>query len=215
MHKSCTYLKIKRRKAVNALTSHSYMPIEPLHSSSIPKEGTTISIDFREKRIAIVFKTIYVFAIFFAAIFIDMASRATNGIDITFSAEACFSAFFVVVMWYIVSYIFNEMKCMTAKASDKQANLTEESYSRIFSAFISGIIVALTCWYISYCCKDYFNLDILVRVFAISCGLTLTTYIFPNTNSRLFRVLSDYVGPGLMTLALSAFFLLIGHTVSA
>lgn len=214
MHKSRTYLKIKRRKVVKALNSHSYTPIEPPHPSSIPKEGEIISMDFREKRISIVFKTIYVFAIFFAAIFIDMASRATNGIDITFSAEACFSAFFVVMMWYIVSFIFNEMKCMTAKSSDGQKSLTEDSYSRIFTAFISGIFVALTCWSISYYYRDFFNAIILTYIFAVSCAIKLLTYTFATLNRHLARILSDYIGPGLMTLALSAFFLLMGYAVS-
>ena len=60
------------------------------------EEQYSKAIDIREKRINIVFKTIYVFAIFFAAIFVDMGNRVGKDVDIVYMCEACISAFFLI-----------------------------------------------------------------------------------------------------------------------
>ena len=67
------------------------------------EEQYSKEIDIREKRINIVFKTIYVFAIFFAAIFVDMGNRVGKVIDVIYMCEACISvdySIYVLQCWF-------------------------------------------------------------------------------------------------------------------
>ena len=117
------------------------------HNKNTIAPGNTISdseayqktVEIREKRINIVFKVIYVDAIFFAAIFLEIVKSFEKGLTSTYIMEACIAAFLLVMLGYMISYIFNEMKCMKLVAADlskDQMHKTEESYSRIFTHLI-------------------------------------------------------------------------------
>ena len=108
------------------------------------------TVEIREKRIGIVFKVIYVIAIFFATIFLDIGKTFGNGLTNAYVLEVCAASFLLVMIGYMVFYIVNEMKCLKLNATDLpklQVDMTEKSYSKIFSnLYVSGITSLLCLW---------------------------------------------------------------------
>lgn len=104
------------------------------------------TVEIREKRIGIVFKVIYVIAIFFAAIFLLVAENQEQGITDMYIVESCASTFLFFLLYRMVVYIFNELKCLKLNNNDvpeEQISRTEYSYSQIFNYFVAGGIASL------------------------------------------------------------------------
>ena len=129
------------------------------------------TVEIREKRIGIVFKVIYVIAIFFAAIFLEIAKTFGNGLTNAYIFEVCVSSFFLVMIGYMVFYIINEMKCLKLNATDLpklQVDITEKSYSKIFSnLYVSGI-TSLLCLCVGIEELEKINQSWLMVIFLIA-----------------------------------------------
>lgn len=127
---------------------------QPLNPQSVAigqavsdSEAYSKTVEIREKRIGIVFKVLYVLAIFFAAIFIDMGTSFGKGLTPVYLIEVCAAAFLLMLLVYMVIYIINEMKCLKLTATDvpqRQINATEKSYTNIFNyLYVVGAAVVL------------------------------------------------------------------------
>lgn len=202
------------RKKQNKLPNKS-----PKESKTVVVPGKTISdsdgyiktFEIREKRIGIVFKTIYVFAIFFAAVFVDMGGKLGAGLNPAYIAEASISAFFLMIIGYMVMYIFNEMKCLKLNAEDlpqKQIDKTEHSYSNIFSAFVSCGLTAVLCMMISIELVDVFSAIVLTSVFVIILFVRLMISVVAMYLSPKWSSFWDHnIGSILTTAAIISLFL--------
>ncbi len=102
------------------------------------------TIEFREKRIGIVFKVIYVVAALFATAFLDISPKYNRELDLRNVFSSCLAAYSLTLLASMVIYIFNEMSCMKLNSHDlsqKQIDITENSYTRIFLyAAVAGFI---------------------------------------------------------------------------
>ncbi len=100
------------------------------------------TVEIREKRIGIVFKVIYVVAIFFAAVFVEMGKSFGKGLSSAYLIEVCAAAFLLMMLAYMVAYIINEMKCLKLTENDlpqRQTDATEKSYTNIFNyLYVAG-----------------------------------------------------------------------------
>lgn len=105
------------------------------------------TVEIREKRIGIVFKVIYVAAIFFAGIFVEMGNSFGKGLTFAYLIEACAAAFLLMMLVYMVAYIINEMKCLKLTENDlpqRQTDATERSYTNIFTyLYVAGLTALL------------------------------------------------------------------------
>lgn len=106
-------------------------------------EAYSKTVEIREKRIGIVFKVIYVVAIFFAAVIVDMSQSCGKGLTSAYLIEVCAAAFLLMMLAYMVAYIINEMRCLKLTENDvplRQTNATEKSYTNIFSyLYVAGL----------------------------------------------------------------------------
>lgn len=164
-------------------------------------------IDIREKRINIVFKTIYVFAIFFAAIFVYMGNRVGKVVDVIYMCEACISAFFLILISYMVLYIINEMNCLKLYADDlskDQIEITERSYSDIFSALTLSGFTSILCFLGFVYRKDDLIEQLAVSIFVALLILRmalLTIGIFLKDKKK--RIIEHCVGCIIITVAIA------------
>ena len=171
-------------------------------------------IDIREKRINIVFKTIYVFAIFFAAIFVDMGNRVGKAVDIVYMCEACISAFFLMLISYMVLYIINEMKCLKLYANDlskDQIEITERSYSNIFSALTLSGFTSILCFLGFVYGKNTLTAQLTVSIFVALLMLRmllLTIGTFFKEKKK--RIIEHCVGCIIITVAIAFMFYGVG-----
>lgn len=104
------------------------------------------TLDIREKRIGIMFKVLYVIAAFFAATFMLVVNASGNGLPATYIVYACVTTFLLCLLFRMIVYIFNELKCLkisSTDVTDTQIGKTEESYSRIFNYFLVGGITSI------------------------------------------------------------------------
>lgn len=144
-------------------------------------ESYSKTIDIREKRIAIVFKVIYVLAIFFAATFTALSSFFGKGITSSVLAFAGASTVLLVVLLYMVGYIINEMKCLKLSPNDllqSQIDRTEESYSQIFSSLKTSGATVTACFCFGLYWPNYLNTTTLTYIFTISMCFWFAIYGF-------------------------------------
>ena len=138
------------------------------------------TVEIREKRIGIVFKVIYVVAIFFAAIFLDIGKTFGSGLTYAYIFEVCAASFLLVMIGYMVFYIINEMKCLKLNATDLpkiQVDITEKSYSKIFSnLYVSGI-TSLLCLCAGIEKLEKINQSWLIGIFLIAFLAWLGSFV--------------------------------------
>ena len=214
MQRKRNYLKQTRTKKVAALKSHDFTPAKLLESPKIASDignDEFISFEFREKRLNIVFKAIYVFAIFFAALFINLADGFYSGVDFTYAATACFTAFFVVMLWHMVTYIFHEMECLkTSKdITPKRRKSAEHSYSKLFNACISSIVTAIVSIAVTQLVPSY-STNELAWCFVIPLLWLSSSPLFSAKEDPISRAINNFVNPAMLTLSFSALFLASG-----
>ena len=168
-----------------------------------PKSGKSISgkindietysktVDIREKRIAIVFKVIYVLAIFFGATFTALSNFFSKGITSSALTFAGASTVLLVVLFYMTGYIINEMKCMKLSPGDLrkiEIEITEESYSRIFTSLrVSGATV-LVCFCAGLYWTDYLTTTILTYILTISMSICFAIYGYHFSLNKTVKV---------------------------
>lgn len=147
-----------------------------LEKSVSNSEDYSKTIEIREKRIGIVFKVIYVIAIFFAAMMAVLAPNMGTGITETYLMAACAAAFLLMMLYYMVAYIINEMMCLRLYADDlpqKQIAHTEKSYSMIFKGFAMSGAFSVLCFILGIYIKNYISATVL--------GIAFTALIFVGT----------------------------------
>lgn len=175
------------------------------------------TIEIREKRIGIVFKVIYVFAIAFGTVFMDFNKRYESGIDAVYIAEICLMSFLLIMIGYFISYIINEMKCLRINMTDISNNqfiATEESFTRIFTCLrISGITSLLL-----FCILNYtynflpFNfMKVLSFISAFLSGSFMGLLLCVK-NNKAIRIISD-VFCFFMTFSIICFFFVLAKTI--
>ena len=178
------------------------------------EEQYSKAIDIREKRINIVFKTIYVFAIFFAAIFVDMGNRVGKIVDVIYMCEACISAFFLILISYMVLYIINEMNCLKLYADDlskDQIEITERSYSNIFSALTLSGFTSILCFLGFVYGKDALTAQLTVSIFVALLMLrVLLITIGTLLKDKKKRIIEHCVGCIIITVAIAFMFYGVG-----
>ena len=178
------------------------------------EEQYSKAIDIREKRINIVFKTIYVFAIFFAVIFVDMGNRVGKAVDIVYMCEACISAFFLILISYMVLYIINEMNCLKLYADDlskNQIEITERSYSNIFSALTLSGLTSVLCFLGFAYGKDALTAQLTVSIFVALLMLRMLLLTIGTCfKDKKKRIIEHCVGCIIITVAIAFMFYGVG-----
>lgn len=128
------------------------------------------TIDMREKRIGIIFKVIYSFAILFGAIFLDISKRNFVKEFYLYSSEACVLAFFLVTIIFMIMYIFTELKCMkilTGMVTKEQTQDTERAYSLIFFVFPIALLTSLITFMIIINVDETVLFKVFVQYFVV------------------------------------------------
>lgn len=135
-------------------------------------------IDVREKRINIVFKVLYVFAIAFGAIFLNLAKSFSTVLTGFYLIQSCLLSLLLIMIVYMVFYVINEMQCLKIDNIDckkedhdkqfKHMVNTENSYSSLFLVFTSCFMMFLLVLFLGVVLPD----DSYIRV---NCG-TLTSF---------------------------------------
>lgn len=163
------------------------------------------TVEIREKRIGIVFKVIYVVAIFFAAMFMTLSAGAGKGLTDLYIMEAAAATLLLVVLIYMVMYIINEMKCLKLYESDlpkKQIELTENSYSQIFMSWrTSGFMALLSVAVISQI-KDWLKADYVagafIGFFVLFMILFCVTSFVKGIKNKVFWIFQCALGTGML-----------------
>lgn len=173
------------------------VPIEKKGDDTNTLEKYMHSIDIREKRIGIVFKVIYVFAIFFATLFLMISDDTGEELSTIYTIEVCLTAFLFCLLIKMIVYIFNELKCFKLYAeelSQQQIAKTEESYARIFSYVliggITGLVITMVIGYINV----YITQNTLRGIFMIGIilGLLIDNAQFKKYE-QLWKTVSDII----------------------
>lgn len=214
MQRKRDYLKQNRTQKTAALKSHDFASVKLHEFSKVTPDSDNdgfISFEFREKRLNIVFKTIYVFAIFFGALFINLADGFHSGVDFTYAATACFTAFFTVMLWHMVTYIFHEMECLkTSKdLTPKRRKNAEHSYSKLFNACISSIVTTIISIAVTQLVPSY-STNELAWFFVVPLLWLFSSPLFSAKEDPISRFIANFVNPAMLTLSFSALFLASG-----
>lgn len=99
------------------------------------------NLDFRFKRINIIFKIIYVVAGFLGAFFVSLGETLNYKISSTYILYSFVSAFLLTNLLNMLNYVFNEIKCMIISPnafSQDEINKIEISYIFIFKGLLSS-----------------------------------------------------------------------------
>ena len=178
--------------------------------TALDNETYSKNFETREKRIGIVFKIIYVVAIFFAAVFMSMNTSLSKGITTAYILMCCTAAYLLCLLFRMVVYIFNELKCLKLNQKDvpdTQAIKTEQSYSRMLSYFISGIITCFFAAMLLNVIDVYITKTAIIVAFLICTTIGAAFAVFrPQKHSQLFLDISSI----LYTVAVICFFTLVG-----
>lgn len=163
------------------------------------------TVEIREKRIGIVFKVIYVVAIFFAAMFVTLSGGVGKGLTDLYIIEAAVTALLLVILIYMVAYIINEMKCLKLHAADlpeKQIETTENSYSQIFlswhtsgltAVFSIGVITEIkNCLTADYVAVAFFGFFVLFMI------LFCVTSFVKGIKKKILWILQCAFGTGML-----------------
>ena len=144
--------------------------------------------DIREKRIGIVFKVIYVVAAFFAALFTSLSVIREFGLSDVYILESVCAGFLLCLLVYLLTYIFNEMKCLKLRQeaiSLWQYKRTEESYAFVFTYFTIGSIISVLLAVAIGVYKEFLTKSIVILV--ISLGALIACVIGNITAKRLYK----------------------------
>lgn len=184
----CKKRRSKRRLAVN----------QPQVVQS--DERLQNDFDVREKRISIVFKVIYVIAAFFASAVIAISSNFGNGLTKIYIVYVCVASFLLRVLYKLLVYIFDELKCMRIFSVDKagkdelniigQMAKTEKDYFRIFGSFYISGIACIVIGIALILVREYFTKTVFLGMFIIfgTIGAIIRT---DNTNVRIWQDIHD------------------------
>lgn len=159
------------------------------------------SVEIREKRINIVFKVLYVFAIAFGTIFLNLAKSFSTTLNGFYLIESCLLSLLLVVIVYIVFYIINEMQCLKIgvldykkEDHDKQFEHmvnTENSYNCIFIVFASCFMLFLAVLFCGVFLPDDFykivNSEVLTGIFAGCATLCTMCQIIKYTKEPILK----------------------------
>lgn len=132
------------------------------------------TFDIREKRIGIVFKVIYVIAALFASAFLLVSNGFAKGLSDSYIAYVCFTTFLMQLLYRMIVYIFNELKCLKINGKnitekekavmEKQVTKVEESYTRIFNYFFAGGVASILAGIALLYTQAVITKDILVLI---------------------------------------------------
>ncbi len=173
-------------------------------------EDFTNTIDIREKRIGIIFKVIYVIALFFASSFMLVASESGKGLSLSYIMYICVTAFLLCLLLRMIVYIFNELKCLKIGGKDvpdKQMCKTEESYSRIFNYFVVGGIASISSAILLNFFRGNMTQDILIYIFS---GSIIGGSVFGNMDIKKYVQILQSISSIFWTIAIIAMFAAIG-----
>lgn len=132
---------------------------------------TTQQFEIREKRIGIVFKVLYVVAAFFAASVISVMDQPSGELTMNYILLTGLAVFSLCLLFCLVSYVFNEMKCLRIANEDisqEAFDKTENSYSSIFTYFKAGGIAVVVCVVLLNFFIEYISNEALMGIF-IGC----------------------------------------------
>ena len=201
-------IKVRVKKKKEQYQRRDNVPVEK--TEKIDRTYTQ-TVDIREKRIGIVFKVIYVVAIFFAAMFVTLSAGAGEGLTDAYIIEVAVTTLLLAVLIYMVIYILNEMKCLKLFATDlpqKQIEETENSYSNIFLGLrVSGITVLLGTTILTHI-KEYLTGMSIVWAFTIALAFLLVLLSVARNVSRKKEVVLGVVRCVVGTVMLMCVFLL-------
>ena len=135
------------------------------------------TFDVREKRIGIVFKVIYVIAALFASVFLLVSNDFGKGLSNAYIAYASSTAFLMQLLYKLIVYIFNELRCLKIKGKnvceneikelEKQIRKAEDSYASIFSYFTAGGISSVFAWMVLFCLQEIITKQVSLYIFTI------------------------------------------------
>lgn len=167
---------MKKKHGKNNSKGKKDVPKEKKGDNTNNLEKYVHSIDIREKRIGIVFKVIYVLAIFFATLFLMISNDTGEELSTIYTIEVCITVFLLCLLIKMIVYIFNELKCFKLIAEElpqQQIAKTEGSYARIFSYVLNGGITGLFMTMVIGYISTFLTQNILKGVFIIGIILGL------------------------------------------
>ena len=153
--------------------------------------------EIREKRINTVFKVIYVFAIMFVTVFLDISNKFYSGMGTMYGIECCIASFLLVMLGSMVLYIINEMKCMKLNAADlskEQIIDTEKSYSNIFvNLYICGLACLIFAAIHVWLPNDFvYPPQLLVIVSTVFLGVSFASFIASLNAKETWKSICQY-----------------------
>lgn len=190
-----------------------------LEKTEIDNETYRKTIEIREKRIGIVFKVIYVFAIMFTGVFLDITSKHSRGLSKLYGIECCVAAFLFVMIVSMVLYIIDEMKCMRLKATDlssEQISNTERSYSNIFySLYIDGAACLLFAVIHMWLPGDFvYPPKVLLTMFSVCLGALIMATAISSISNGIWKSIAQGVICFAATVAIIVFLLVAAIVVN-
>ena len=91
-------------------------------------------MDFKEKRLGIIFKVLYVITAFLATLLLTIGKQFYTSISTTYIIISGITTALLILLRALLAYIINELKTLTPNIEDnEQIQKTETSYNNIFA----------------------------------------------------------------------------------
>lgn len=202
MKKCCkcrTKIKVKRN---DATTNDSIS----MHSEEFKRV-----VDTRKERVNIVFKVMYVFAIFFGAIFLEVSRTASLGVTDIYIFESGIAAFLLTMLIYLIIYVIAEMRCIKVDENmvkESEVIAAENCYDSLFGCLVVSGVVAISAIAILIEFSKLINATVLVYIFiGLIVLLSVLFCISGYLKGKSKKVLS-LINCVILSLLLVCFFLL-------
>ena len=158
--------------------------------SSEKNDGGKLSwrdeVEVREKRSGIVFRVIYVVAIFFAAMINIISKDFGTGLTTTYVIEAYCASFLLCLLIKMILYVFNELKCLSfdnEEERERQFEKTEKSYTKLFLYVHTGGVTILLSFPVVVLFKAIITRNILMAtMLVLLCVFIIISFLNRNGN---------------------------------
>lgn len=202
MKKCCkcrTKIKVKRNDATTN------------DSISIHSEEFKRIVDTRKERVNIVFKVMYVFALFFAAIFLEVSRTASLGVTNIYIFESGIAAFLLTMLIYLIIYVIAEMRCIRIDENmvkKCEVIAAENCYNSLFACLVVSGVVAVSAIVILIEFSKFLTATMLVYIFIGLIVLSSVLFCVSGyLNGKSKKVIS-LINCVILSLLLVCFFLL-------
>lgn len=201
--KKCYKCKIRAKVKRNNTSANE---MKRIHSEEFKR-----IVDTRKERVNIVFKIIYVFAIFFGAIFLEVSRSASLGVTDIYIFESGVAAFLLTMLIYLVIYVIAEMRCIKIDENMVKKNdivAAENYYDCLFSYLVVSGVIAVSAIALLIEFSKLLNVTVLVSLFIgliiLSSVLFGVSGYLKGKSKKVIRLINCVI----LSLLLVCFFLL-------